>query len=74
MEIDGSRGYVRWCIADVLWEANDRADAARALTEAKHELELRAERISVEAQRESFLSRIPEHATTAALYAKLTGA
>jgi tetratricopeptide (TPR) repeat protein len=74
MEIDGWRGYVRWSIADVLWQANDRADAARALTEAKHELELRAERISVEAQRESFLSRIPEHATTAALYAKLTGA
>lgn len=68
---DEGEGYVRWSIARVRWEAGDLPEAIRALSEAKLKLDERMAKITPETARAPFISGIPEHALTLALYRKL---
>jgi len=68
---DEGEGYVRWSIARVRWEAGDLPEAVRALTEAKLKLDERMVKITPETSRGSFITGIPEHALTVALFNRL---
>jgi tetratricopeptide (TPR) repeat protein len=61
---------IRLEYAEALHAAGDHAAAARAIAEARERLLARAARISDPAWRESFLTRVPEHARTLALAAQ----
>lgn len=73
-ELDEGEGYIRWSIAQIIWESGNLPEALRVVSEARTHLEQRAARITLESARDAFLQRIPEHALTIALHRVLCGA
>jgi tetratricopeptide (TPR) repeat protein/tRNA A-37 threonylcarbamoyl transferase component Bud32 len=64
---------VRVVLVEALIAAGERAEATEAVRLASDRLAARAALIGDEAMRESFLTKVPEHARTRALLAQLAG-
>ncbi len=65
--VEEGEGYVRLVCAELEHAAGDVAAAREAIRAARDGLQERAARISDPERRESFLSRVPEHARTLAM-------
>jgi len=64
-------GYIRYVNARIALEARERGEAVAAVEQARERLDARAQRLSSETLRQTFLHRVPEHQRTLDLFERL---
>lgn len=69
--IHEGEGYIRYVNARLALEARSADDALAATAEARERLDARAQRLSSEALRQTFLQRVPEHRRTLDMWNRL---